>query len=117
SAARSHVARPTETPVATRTRDRSAPDAMRTSVIALGAALSLSAAGCRAGHDGAKRDEAKSDAVLALYPKGRWRLVAFPTLKRTVLWVSHILIRHEGSRSGGEPAFRPSGWLPERAPS
>jgi hypothetical protein len=35
--------------------------------------------------------------ALEAYPPGRWRLVETRELERTVIWVSHILIRHVGS--------------------
>lgn len=42
------------------------------------------------------------------YPHARWRLATMDELNRTVLWVSHILIRHE--RSDREAPFS-HGWV------
>ncbi len=43
---------------------------------------------------------AQSTDAPASYPKGRWRILTYDELGRVVVWVSHILIRHEQS----EPA-------------
>jgi hypothetical protein len=46
------------------------------------------------------------------YPRGRWRLASFDTLDRTVLWVSHILIRHRDSSD--ELGFRAQFWTTDQ---
>jgi hypothetical protein len=46
---------------------------------------------------GAAQPSDRDIATAFTYPPGRWRLAAGETLGKTVLWVSHILIRHEGS--------------------
>jgi hypothetical protein len=37
-------------------------------------------------------------APLAPYPRGRWRLATLEELDRSVLWVSHILLRHADTK-------------------
>jgi hypothetical protein len=43
------------------------------------------------------------------YPPGRWRLAPPDELDRVVLWVSHILVRHQAAPRP-EPAFAAIGW-------
>jgi parvulin-like peptidyl-prolyl isomerase len=43
------------------------------------------------------------------YPPGRWRLVDPIELTQTILWVSHVLIRHEAS-GGTQVCIGPPGW-------
>ncbi len=45
------------------------------------------------------------------YPPGRWRLAKTDDLSRIVLWVSHILIRHEAARPG--ISFQLDDWRPD----
>jgi hypothetical protein len=47
------------------------------------------------------------------YPKGRWRLAQPEELRQVVLWVSHIVIAHEGSNPASERRLRPMGWHPD----
>jgi len=44
------------------------------------------------------------------YPPGRWRLSSLETLQNCVLWVSHILIRYQGSSRQAPGTFIP--WYP-----
>jgi hypothetical protein len=46
--------------------------------------------------------------ALVRYPPGRWRLVPLVQLHDVVIWFSHIVIRHEGSRNA--PALDTTGW-------
>src|SRR3954447_20490461 len=46
---------------------------------------------------------------IAPYPRARWRLGSPQPLERTVLWVSHILIRHRDVPPS-VISFRPSFW-------
>jgi parvulin-like peptidyl-prolyl isomerase len=48
------------------------------------------------------------------YPRARWRLASQEELARTTLWVSHILIRHEGVRPG-IVTFQLGDWTPAPA--
>jgi hypothetical protein len=50
------------------------------------------------------------------FPKGRWRLAPSLELGRVVLWVSHILIRHEDTRDDGFTTFRTVDWMPDGPP-
>src|ERR1041384_1684171 len=65
---------------------------------------------------GGRRVEAKAEPVIALYPKGRWRLASLETLGKSVLWGSHILIRHEQSTAHSIAKPRGGGWQPEGPP-
>lgn len=58
------------------------------------------------------------DDWVAPYPRGRWRLAHPAELERSLLWVSHILIRHRDV-SPSLMSFRPTVWriappVPER---
>jgi peptidyl-prolyl cis-trans isomerase NIMA-interacting 1 len=48
------------------------------------------------------------------YPRGRWRLATPDDLSRTVVWVSHLLIRHQSSLI--EAPFGAPGWEPMPVP-
>lgn len=51
------------------------------------------------------------------YPPGRWRLAPPVDLARTVVWVSHILIRHDGSLPGlASFSVLPLPWTPSPPP-
>ena len=56
-----------------------------------------------------------ASSVLEPYPPGRWRLQNPVGLQRVMLWVSHILIQHEGS-PGREVSFAPSQWQSQAPP-
>ncbi len=49
---------------------------------------------------------------LETYPAGRWRLARREDLEHVVLWVSHILIRHEAVRPG-VASFHLPDWTPQ----
>jgi hypothetical protein len=73
------------------------------------------AAGAAAWHSAPETSHA---APAGRYPQARWRLVPPLELANTVLWVSHILIRHEGvSDTAPLDAFnwRPLGAAPKRS--
>jgi PPIC-type peptidyl-prolyl cis-trans isomerase-like protein len=46
---------------------------------------------------------------LVPYPPGRWRLISPTALSEVTLWVSHLLIRHEGVE-GTQVCLGPPGW-------
>jgi PPIC-type peptidyl-prolyl cis-trans isomerase-like protein len=50
------------------------------------------------------------------YPHGAWRLAAPGDLDRTVLWLSHILIRHDQVESLDVP-FNITGWVSTQPPT
>lgn len=53
------------------------------------------------------------------YPPGRWRLASARELERSVLWVSHILVRHRESEPQAPltlATWHPLGRGPERSP-
>jgi hypothetical protein len=52
----------------------------------------------------------------AEFPRGPWRLAPSRELRRVVLWVSHILIRHEETRDDGFTIFRTVDWMPDGPP-
>jgi hypothetical protein len=53
-------------------------------------------------------DSAPAPSVIP-YPKGHWRSLDHATLGHVLIWVSHVLIRHEGS-AGRRVSFAPSQW-------
>ena len=53
------------------------------------------------------------------YPAGRWRLASARELERSVLWMSHILVRHRESEAQAPltlATWRPLGRGPQRSP-
>jgi hypothetical protein len=50
------------------------------------------------------------------YPRGRWRLARPSQLETVVLWVSHVLIRHEGARNA-DVSFSAADWHSVMEPS
>jgi hypothetical protein len=78
--------------------------------------------GCACGSDAsdlgtsARAAGSQVQTTLRGYPRGRWRTASFADLDRTVLWVSHILIRHVGAQSDLSP-LRAVGWFPNAVPS
>jgi hypothetical protein len=59
--------------------------------------------------------EVAAGPFLEPYPAGRWRALERGTLANLVLWVSHILIRHEGSVTSA--CFAPPEWGTDAAPA
>jgi PPIC-type peptidyl-prolyl cis-trans isomerase-like protein len=58
-----------------------------------------------------------ADTQPGAYPPARWRLAPTASLAPCVLWVSHLLIRHEGVPEGRAAFDRlPLPWTPEPAP-
>jgi hypothetical protein len=51
-----------------------------------------------------------SPTRLAPYPRARWRLAPNSVLENTVLWASHIVVRHE--KSSARAPFGPPTWQP-----
>jgi hypothetical protein len=56
-------------------------------------------------------DESPVPPDVGPYPPARWRLATQTELEQTVLWVSHILIRHHRVRNAGV-SFAPQQWRP-----
>jgi len=62
----------------------------------------------------AKASEPAAPAAITAYPPGRWRLAPPRALASTVLWVSHILVRHEHSVPDlASFSVLPMPWTPE----
>jgi hypothetical protein len=53
---------------------------------------------------------AQAARIARPFPAGRWRLLSFEELDQTVLWISHILIRHNRSEYDQLNAIRPQEW-------
>jgi len=54
------------------------------------------------------------------YPPGRWRLASARELERSILWMSHILVRHRESEAQAPltlATWHPLGRAPERSPA
>lgn len=73
----------------------------------LGGALAI--AGMEADAVQSDRGAVTLPGRIEAYPPGRWRLQSPVELGRVVLWVSHLLIRHQGSAS--EVPFGPPRWV------
>jgi hypothetical protein len=94
------------------------------STIALLAAALMLTVGCdisqdrdgaaSAGQQPAPAGVAKPLVLAAPYPPGRWRLASEDELSRVTLWMSHILIRHEGVMPG-IVSFQLADWTPASA--
>ena len=85
---------------------------------ALGAAAALALVACSSikSSDGERREQptVPTPQVVA-YPPASWRLSSDDDLRRTVVWVSHIVISFDKS-SLTDTVFRPPGWNPEGTP-
>lgn len=73
------------------------------------------ASGCKHRDVSAAHPAVASDSARK-YPHGRWRLVGPAELLKSVVWVSHILVRHRDSQMG-EYWLRVGGWAPDKAPT
>lgn len=95
----------------------------------LALALALACPGCSSRPDAALSSPAKAalpegkatlpegtTALKMAYERGPWRLAPASELDRTVLWISHILIRHAESDPESSP-LRSFAWSPEPASS
>jgi hypothetical protein len=76
----------------------------------------LAIVGCRSEHPKPSPvvREGREDAAPLAYPRARWRLASPEALSQVVLWVSHILIRHE--RSDPQVPFALTSWNIEPPP-
>lgn len=63
----------------------------------------------------AARATAVEGATASSYPPGRWRLVPLAVLSRTLIRLSHILVRHDGVREG-IVSFQLPDWTPAPPP-
>jgi hypothetical protein len=75
--------------------------------------VSLTCAGCRRAEAPPSSERRATPSSLATpYPPGRWRQAPQAEIDRTLLWASHILIRHRDVPPG-IVAFQPRQWTPE----
>ena len=85
---------------------------------AFGAATALALVACSSikSSDGDRREQSTAPTTqVVAYPPASWRLASDDELRRTVVWVSHIVISFDKSSLAGT-VFRPPGWNPEGTP-